>query len=262
VSAELDDALAMAMLGPGTAVGRGSALAGPGQLGASGAPLQLMDLARLLGGYRWVERRLFEVVGGWVAYEAVPQARVLFDVLAQQHAWHAELWEERLPALDGVDPDTLTVPPSAQVDRLLLAVATSTTPRGEGGVAPVVVGSTAGPEGRGGTLPRLVGLGRVVLPRLVAGYGLHLRRAEPLAEAPVIRTLRLVRQDEIEAWQAVEAAIEALVRRPHDVEAITTHQQALEALVAADGPGLVPWPRRPVDAEGGAGPAGEDDRAS
>ena len=75
--------------------------------------------ARLVGSYQWVERRLFEVLGSWVASEPVPEAQVLFDVYSQQHAWHAELFADRLPALDSVDPATLVVPPSAEVDRML-----------------------------------------------------------------------------------------------------------------------------------------------
>jgi hypothetical protein len=220
-------------------------------VGASGGPALPLDVqARLVGSYQWMERRLFEVLGSWVASEPVPEARVLFDVYSQQHAWHAELFADRLPALDSVDPDTLVLPPSAEVERMLAmltGVASDTGPS-----------MSENPTGHGdemdlssgGTLPRLVGIGRVVLVRLVTGYTLHLRRISPVADAPLARCLRLVLRDETEQWQAIEALTQALLRRPHDVAVVTGHQQRLEQVIAESGAGLVPWPA-------GHGPPGE-----
>ncbi|HUI04510.1 MAG TPA: hypothetical protein VLZ77_13285 [Acidimicrobiales bacterium] len=234
------DVLAMAM-----------GAAGPGPAPGEGAPaVSLHTHARLVGAYQWMERRLFEVLGSWVSSEPVAEARIMFDLYSQQHAWHAELFAERLPALDQVDPDTLTVPPSVEVDRVLSALA-GELPAGDAAAPPdpdgaVFVAPRPGAGiPAGGTLLRLVGLGRVVLPRLAAGYGLHLRRASTLSDAPVRRSLRMVLHDEIEQWRALEALTQALVRRPHDVAVVSAHQQRLEELVAATGVGLVPWPDRP-----------------
>jgi hypothetical protein len=204
----------------------------PAPAGVGALPLE--EQAHIIGSYQWIERRLFEVLGGWVTSEPVPEARLVFDVYSQQHAWHAQLWAERLPVLDGLDPATLTLPPNIEVDRLLLLLA---------GGAP---GHT---PAAGGTLLRLVGLARVVLPRLISGYGLHLRRAAPVADGPVVRSLRLVVRDEIEAWQTMETLVQTLVHRPHDIAVVTAHQQALEEVLAGIGPGLVPWPE-PVSARG------------
>ena len=197
-----------------------SSAAGPGALA-------LEEHARVIGSYQWIERRLFEVLGGWVTSEPVAEAQLVFDIYSQQHAWHAELWAERLPVLESLDPATLTLPPSVEVDKLLGMVA-----GGAPGQAPAA----------GGTLLRLVALARVVLPRLIAGYGLHLRRAAPVADGPVVRSLRLVMRDEIEAWQATETLVQTLVDRPHDIAVVTAHQQILEEVLAGIGPGLVPWP--------------------
>ncbi|MGO9341890.1 MAG: hypothetical protein ACLP6E_05135 [Acidimicrobiales bacterium] len=194
--------------------------------------LSLVESARLLGCYRWVELRLFEVLGNWVATEIEPEVRLLFDVQSRHHAWHAQLWGERIPDVDAVvDPDLLTVAPDEGTDELLSTL---------GGVH----GSE---EGSGGTLVRLVGLARVVLPRLVCGYGYHLSRAVAVSDAPVIRALRLAVRDDIEDWQAVELMVQSLIRRPHDVAVVTAHQQRLEALVAGSGPGFVAWPGRQGD---------------
>jgi hypothetical protein len=196
----------------------------PATMGAGALPLDAQ--AKVVGAYQWMERRLFEILGGWVVSEPVPEARLMFDVYSQQHGWHAELWAERLPVLDRLDPATVTLPPTAEVDRLLVLLA----------------GGAPGQEAAGGTLLRLVGLARVVLPRLIAGYGLHLHRAAPVADGPVVRSLRLVVRDEIEAWQAIETLVQTLVHRPHDIAVVTAHQQALEEVLAGTGPGLVPWP--------------------
>ncbi len=189
--------------------------------------LTLVESARLLGSYRWVELRLFEVLGNWVANETEAEARLLFDIQSRHHAWHAELWGARLPDVDSVvDPDLLTVAPDEGTEELMSSL---------GGVP----GSE---EGSGGTLVRLVGLARVVLPRLVCGYGYHLNRAALVSDAPVIRALRLALRDDMEDWQAVELMVQSLIRRPHDVAVVTAHQQRLEALVVGSGPGLVAWP--------------------
>ncbi|HVA03911.1 MAG TPA: hypothetical protein VMU64_09185 [Acidimicrobiales bacterium] len=217
---------------------------------ASGATsLSLDALGRLVGSYQWVEHQLFEILGSWVASEPVPEAQMVFDVFSQQHAWHAELFADRLPALDFVDADALMVAPSPEVDRML-AVMAGADPDGDRDAdgSAVSRGGTLDIPARG-TLPRLVGIGRVVLARLVTGYTLHLRRVSPVADAPMTRCLRLVLRDEIEEWQALEALTQTLLRRPHDVAVVTGHQQRLEAMIAGTGAGLVPWPLGPDAAQ-------------
>lgn len=223
---------------------------GPGGLDATaasgGSTLSLEVQARIVGSYQWMERRLFEVLGSWVGSESVPEAQLLFDIYSQQHAWHAELFADRLPALDSVDPAALVLPPSAEVDRMF-GVLAGVVPAGDHTAAGgSLIGAGAGGDApSGGTLPRLVGIGRVVLARLVTGYTLHLRRVSPVADAPLARCLALVLRDETEEWQALEALTQALLRRPHDVAVVTTHQQRLEAIIAGSGAGLVPWPGGP-----------------
>jgi hypothetical protein len=220
--------------------------AGPDAVAASGgSTLSLEVQARLVGSYQWVERRLFEVLGSWVGSESVPEAQLLFDIYSQQHAWHAELFADRLPALDSLDPGALVLPPSAEVDRML-GVLAGVVPAGEHGAGGSLLGTGTGCDApAGGTLPRLVGIGRVVVARLVTGYTLHLRRVSPVADAPLARCLTLVLRDETEQWLALEALTQALLRRPHDVAVVTGHQQRLEAIIAGAGAGLVPWPEGP-----------------
>jgi len=231
----------------------GGAAFGGGVGAADGPRLPLEAQARMVGAYQWIERRLFEVLGSWSASESVPEAQLVFDVYSAQHAWHADLLGERLPVLDAVDPDTLAVPPSVEVDRML-GVLAGNLPLAPG-VDVTMPGVTV--PGAGGTLLRVVGMARVVLPRLVSGYGLHLRRLDAVSDAALARTLRLVLHDEVEQWQAMEALAEAFLRRPHDIAVVTSYQQQLEQMVAGPGAGFVAWPTGPPPgAEGGWGTGG------
>ena len=105
----------------------------------------LDEAARRAGGHRWVEARLFEILGGWVASTDEVDAKLLFDRHSQHHAWRADQWWDRLPVLADVDRPGLVVAPSPGVGALA------------GGLADL-----------DGTIPRLAGAYRVALPRLVA----------------------------------------------------------------------------------------------
>lgn len=179
---------------------------------ATPAALPLREAARVLGGYRWLEARLFEVLGGWVRSTPEPEVKLLLDAHAHQHAWHAELWLARLPELRELHPDEVTAPATPALADVVARVAAAD-----------------------GSLLRLVGVHRVVLPHLVTTYARHLARTAPVADAAVIRSLRLVLADEREAWEAGEAAIHGLLTDPAAVAAAAAHQGELEALLVAAG---------------------------
>jgi hypothetical protein len=206
--------------------------------------LELRRAAELIGGYRWLEHRLFEITGVWSALAHDPLVRLHLFEASHQHAWHAELWADRLPVLAGVDPELLTKPPEP-AGAVLATLAGNGPPSGQPGSSwsPAEEGGSAiGPRG---ALPRLAGLYRVVMPRLVVSYGRHLAAASPVTDGPVIRALRLILADEVEDWHAGERLVQRLVTRPHDVAAVYAHQQRLESVVvnASVSSGLVPFPR-------------------
>jgi hypothetical protein len=192
----------------------------PADVSDRGGALPVVPAATLVGAYRWAERRLFELTGAWAAEPAPPAVQVHLDEVSVQHAWHAELWADRLPVLDWFDPDAVT------------------GPLGLAGPLFDTLADLTGP------VPRLAGLYRVVVPRLLAGYDRHLARAVPVTDGPVVRALRLVRRDEVDSWRAGEALLQGLVTSPVEAAAAAAAQRDLEAVAVAGGGhvGLFPWP--------------------
>jgi hypothetical protein len=180
--------------------------------------VSLREQAAMVGAYRWVELRLFEILGGWVADESSGEARLFFDVHSQQHAWHAQLFLDRLPLLDGVDRDVLTVAPSPTVERFVENV-----------------------EKTDGSAARTAVLARCALPRLVTAYDLHLQRASPVADAPLIRALQLVVGDEARALRKAEALYEAMIGSADVPDEATGRVGHVEEPLLGVGPGLGFW---------------------
>ncbi len=185
----------------------------------------LLDLHRsavLLGAYCALERALFELTGALAADAGTgPAARVALDAWSAEHAWHAELFADRLPLVADLDVHALVELPAPAAH--LLGRLSSEPP-----------------------VERLAGLVRVVLPRLVTTYRRHLRATSDAADGPTRRALRLVLRDEVEALVAGEALLEGCLDRPDQVERAGAVAVAVEsALVRAEiGPGLVAWPDR------------------
>jgi len=184
------------------------------------SPLELHQAAGLLGAYCAIERRLFQLTGLFSTEpEMLPEARVYLDLLSAQHAWHAELWADRLPIVSGLDAQALVVlpPPLEEVFESVAA---------------------------GGQVGGLAGLFRVVIPRLITSYVHHQAQASVASEAPTLRAFQLVLRDEIDALVSGEALVLGLLGSP---EAVLTAGQMvirLETRLAEAGsfPGLVRWP--------------------
>ena len=153
----------------------------------------LAELAAWLGHARYLERRCFELQGGWVADTPEPAVKATLAEQCYHHAWHAEVWEARFPAGYGHDLDVATVPASDGLADALAALAD----------AP-------------GTLERLLGFHRVLQPRKIAAYD-HLRAdANPVSDGPVLRWLDLVVADEVADWRRGEAAVQQLLLERRD----------------------------------------------
>jgi hypothetical protein len=174
------------------------------------------ESARRVGHYKWVEMRLFEALGGWVATVPELDVKMRLGTHCYKHAWHAELWHKRLPELREMNPERLTLPAN---DAMVAFMAAMTEP-----------------EGRDQTLEKLVGVYRVLIPHKISAYTYHLNNTSSITDAPTIRSLKLALNDEFDDWRDGEMMIQSLIGGDSDVERAAAHQSRLEKwLVAAGG---------------------------
>jgi hypothetical protein len=166
--------------------------------------LSLSQRAAQARHYAAVERRLFEVLGGWVPTTPEPEVKLLLRAHSFRHAWHAELWEDLLPAG--------TVAP--EPDEALAAVLETTAAAKE-------------------TLERLMGVYRVVLPALVAAYGECREAASPVSDGPLLRALGLMLVDDAEALSAGEALVAGVEGDEQGAKRAAAHARDVQELVAA-----------------------------
>jgi hypothetical protein len=172
-------------------------------------PLTLDDSARLAGGHCWVERRLFEIAGGWVASTPEPEVKLMLDRHSQHHAWRSRQWWDRLPVLDDVDREGLVAPPGPAVGAVLMTLAEVQA-----------------------TIPRLAGLYRVAMARIHVSYRNHRALASPVSDASVMRTLDIVGPDVIGDWTEGEAVLQSILttrRGAEDAASIVSHLEGLLA---------------------------------
>jgi hypothetical protein len=174
--------------------------------------LTLQESARIIGHYRWVEVRLFEILGAWVPDVPELEAKLIVAAQAPHHAWHSQLWFERLPELAGMDREELTVAANDHVVAVMDCL-----------------------QGSDRTIEKLAGVYRVVLPRMIAAYSGHLARASAVTDAPTIRALHLVLRDEIDDWKHGEALIQSLLLDDLGVQRAAQHQARLEAIMVTAG---------------------------
>ncbi|MGH9138203.1 MAG: hypothetical protein ACRD0G_14340 [Acidimicrobiales bacterium] len=173
------------------------------------------ESARRVGHYAWIEMRLFEALGGWVATVPELDVKMRLGTHCYHHAWHAELWRKRLPELREMNPDRLTVPANEQVVAFVDALTEAEAPDQ--------------------TLEKLVGVYRVLLPHKISAYTFHLNNTSQITDAPTIRSLKFILQDELDDWRDGEMLIQSLIESPEEVQRAAAHQARLETLLLEAG---------------------------
>src|SRR6266849_3533108 len=173
------------------------------------------ESARRVGNYKWAEMRLFEVLGGWVATIPELDVKLVLGRHTYHHAWHSELWHKRLPELREMNTERLTVPPNDAFVTFMDAVRE--------------------PEAPELTIEKLVGVYRVLIPRKIAAYTFHLNATSRITDAPTMRSLGFILQDEFEDWREGEMLLQSLIETPADVERAANRQRELEQLMLAAG---------------------------
>jgi len=148
-----------------------------------------------------------------------PRARLLLDEASLQHAWHARLWADRLPVLDGVDPDRFTVAP-AGCDALFAELADLGDRSGD---APALVAG-------------LSGLYDVVVPALLTSYGHHRRIATEVTDRPTERALGLAASDDAALCAAARRLLDDLAAAPELAARRAASSERLVSLLPARRP--------------------------
>jgi hypothetical protein len=136
---------------------------------AGGAYDTIGDLARRVRRWIAVEELLFETLGRWARTLPGPAERRTLATWCHRHAWHAELWRERMPAVDGTtDEDDV----DAWLAPLRKALA-----------------------GVGSTADALAVLAGPVVQALKGALAEHRDAIDPLLDGPTARVLTLVGAD-------------------------------------------------------------------
>ena len=173
------------------------------------------DTAARVGHYKWIEMRLFEALGGWVATVPELDVKMRLGTHTYHHAWHAELWHKRLPELREMNPERLTAPPNEEMVAFVDALTE--------------------PEGPNLTIEKLVGAYRVLIPAKIAAYTYHLNATSTITDAPTIRSLRFILIDEMDDWTDGEMMLQSLIETDEDVQRAVDHQAKLQKLLLAAG---------------------------
>jgi hypothetical protein len=81
----------------------------------------------------------------------------------------------------------------------------------------------------------VVGAYRVLIPHKIAAYTYHLNNTSTITDAPTIRALKLILNDELDDWRDGEMLLQSLIESPEDVQRAASHQAKLESLLVEAG---------------------------
>jgi hypothetical protein len=200
--------------------------------------LTLHQSAALVGGHCWVERRLFERLGSWVASSASNEAKLLLDAHSQHAAWRAGQWWDRLPVLAQLDRDELVAAHDRWATLFVATDAGDAIPAGDDPAADHSAADHSAADHSAAAhlaadVTRLAVAYRVLLPRVAASYARHARLTTPIADGPVIRTLGQVAADVRADWAEGEFLLETLMSSAaHVAAAAAATARAEQALLA------------------------------
>ena len=91
------------------------------------------------------------------------------------------------------------------------------------------------PEAPELTIEKLVGVYRVLIPRKIAAYTFHLNATSRITDAPTMRSLKFILQDEFDDWREGEMLLQSLISTPEEVDRAASRQRELEQLMLAAG---------------------------
>ena len=91
------------------------------------------------------------------------------------------------------------------------------------------------PEGPELTIEKLVGVYRVFIPHFIAAYTFHKNNTSQITDAPTIRSLNFILQDEHDDWREGEMLLQSLIETPDEVDRACAHQARLQKLMLEAG---------------------------
>ena len=196
---------------------------GPGR---HAQPFPYWDRRRLVGewtveesvervvNYKWAEQQLSAALGGWGATIPELDVKTLLGRHTFEHAWHADLWRQRLPELRETNEDRAE-PPNDEFRRFM--------------------DELTSPDDHDLTIEKLAGVYRVLLPHLLAVYTFHAKVTSDIVDAPTIRLLGFMLDDDHRQLVEGEMLLQDLARSPELRERAGRWQTHLDVLLAASG---------------------------
>ena len=154
-------------------------------------------------------------LGGWIATIPELDIKMRLGAHCYHHAWHADLWNQRLPELREMKPERLTVPANDAIVRFIEAMTE--------------------PEAPELTIEKLVGVYRVLIPHFISAYTYHRNNTSEITDAPTIRSINFILQDEFDDWRDGEMMLQSLITTPEHVQRAASHQAKLEAIMVEAG---------------------------
>jgi len=189
-------------------------------------PFPYWDRRRLLGewtveesverivNYKWAEERLSAALGGWVATIPELDVKAMLGPHCYQHAWHADLWRQRLPELKEAN-EHRSEPANDAFVRFM--------------------DELTSPDEPDLTVEKLVGVYRVLVPHLLATYTFHRHVTSDIVDAPTVRLLGFMLDDGHRQLVEGEMMIQDLARDPQLRERAGRWQTHLDVLLATSG---------------------------
>ena len=189
-------------------------------------PFPYWDRRRLVGewsveesverivGYRWAQQQLSAALGGWVATIPELDVKAILGPHCYQHAWHADLWRQRLPELK--EPNEHRAEPANEAFAAFMTELTS-------------------PDEGDQTIEKLVGVYRVLVPHLLATYTFHRHVTSDIVDAPTVRLLGFMLSDLHQQIAEGEMMIQDLARSPELRRRAGEWQTNLDVLLAESG---------------------------
>ncbi len=159
-------------------------------------PSDIVQRARCVNAFAWIEQRLFEVVGGWASTETDALLKVLFDTESRVHGWNSLLWKDEMPPEGSLRAESSF---SSEDQNVLVAP----------GFVTVMDRIESDWQDTGVVSYGHLGvLCKVVLPRLLLTYRLHMAALSPVTDGSFTRAVSIVYDDIMDVWHAANLTLE------------------------------------------------------